>query len=201
MDDAVPQPSSILEAAQLASRASQSRPERQMPFSRIPLIIHQTAASARLDTWRPQVVPWVEQWLRHAHSPRPNESMAYFFWDNSGILDLVRSSERDLVNDFMDLFAPVERADIFRVLVCKWFGGVVRQPSPCFARHPIPRPQLTLLSCSLSLPPKSLPSVADRQNFPSTLMLTPSLCVTPPRGFNSRTLAPGPIQTPRLSTA
>ena len=34
--------------------------------------------------------------------------------------------EKDFVIDFHNVFMPVERADIFRVLACRYLGGVVR---------------------------------------------------------------------------
>ncbi|PTB65107.1 glycosyltransferase family 32 protein [Trichoderma citrinoviride] len=120
-----PPPTTILEAALLASRAALSTPGRQLAHSNIPLLIHQTGASSRVDTWKPGVVPWVEQWLQYAVSP-PNDSvpMAYFFWDNEGIAMFMDEYEKDFVIDFRNVFTPVERADIFRVLACRYLGGV-----------------------------------------------------------------------------
>lgn len=52
--------------------------------------------------------------------------MAYFFWGDEGVLNLIKKFEPDFVVDFENMFSKVEQVDIFRILVCKWFGGIVR---------------------------------------------------------------------------
>ncbi|OAQ81290.1 glycosyl transferase [Purpureocillium lilacinum] len=132
-----PEPQTIVEAARLAAEVAASQPDREADYSRIPLIVHQTSKSARVNTWKPEVLPWVEQWLRlsvpSTHNKRP---MAYFFWDDDGILDFMREFESDMLGDFNAMFTPVERADIFRVLACKWFGGVYADVDTEPLRHP-----------------------------------------------------------------
>lgn len=118
-------PQTIVEAARIASRAALSNTNRLIPYSKIPLIIHQTSRYSLMNTWNPKVLPWVEQWVQHSVSPTDGKQMAYFFWDDEGILELVRDFEKDLLDDLLEVFTPVERADIFRILACKWFGGVV----------------------------------------------------------------------------
>lgn len=89
--------------------------------------MHQTGASSKIDTWKIELIPWVEQWLEYAVSPSSsnNASMAYFFWDDEGIAMFMNKYEKAFLDDFNRIFTPVERADIFRVLTCDYFGGVV----------------------------------------------------------------------------
>lgn len=178
------EPQSIVEAARLASEAASSRPDRQADFSRIPLIVHQTSRSAHLETWKIEVLPWVEQWLTLAVSPRNKRPMAYFFWDDDGILDLVREMEHDILDDFSTMFTPVERADVFRVLACKWFGGVVGCP------HPL----VTTLS-------PILPHVADATEPASTPTLILSPSATLPRGSRLLMSLAGPTMSLERATA
>lgn len=109
----------------LASKAALSVRERQLSLSNIPLLMHQTGASSKVDTWKPEIIPWVQQWLGYAASPNNTAPMAYFFWDDEGIDLFMERYEKDFIHDFYNIFTPVERADIFRVLVCQHFGGVV----------------------------------------------------------------------------
>lgn len=72
------------------------------------------------------ILSYIETWLVDAISPPPGSSeMAYFLWDNEGVLTFMEEYEHDLVIDFIEVFSPVEKVDIFRVAVCKWFGGIV----------------------------------------------------------------------------
>ncbi|TFB06086.1 Initiation-specific alpha-1,6-mannosyltransferase [Trichoderma ghanense] len=120
-----PPPRTILDAALVASKAALSHPERQLAYSHIPLLMHQTSASSKINTWKPEVIPWVEQWLQYAVSLENNTApMAYFFWDDEGITLFMDEYERDFTSDFNSVFTPVERADIFRVLTCRYLGGV-----------------------------------------------------------------------------
>lgn len=52
--------------------------------------------------------------------------MAYFLWDDEGMLLFMQEFEPDFVDSFYSSFTPIERADIFRILVCNHFGGIVR---------------------------------------------------------------------------
>lgn len=95
--------------------------------TQIPLIAHQTSRSANPDTWSKVVRACVEKWLAAAtKSDDPSTAeMAWFMWDDEGIRTLVEKFEHDLFPAFSALPYPVEKADLFRVLVLKWFGGVV----------------------------------------------------------------------------
>ncbi|KAL7935776.1 glycosyltransferase family 32 protein [Trichoderma chlorosporum] len=134
-DDQKP-PADIIEAALLASTAALSARERQVAFSNIPLLMHQTGVSSKVSTWKPEVVPWVEEWLEYATAPANSQPMAYFFWDDEGIDMFMRKYEKEFLNDFNTIFTPVERADIFRVLTCQIFGGIYADIDTEPLRHP-----------------------------------------------------------------
>lgn len=51
--------------------------------------------------------------------------MAYLFWDDTGMRALVEEFENDFLERYDSLLTPVERSDVFRILVCKHFGGIV----------------------------------------------------------------------------
>jgi hypothetical protein len=101
--------------------------------TQIPLIAHQTSRSANPDTWSKVVRGCVEKWLAAAtKSDDPSTAeMAWFMWDDEGIRTLVEKFEHDLFPAFSALPYPVEKADLFRVLVLKWFGGVVSADHVC----------------------------------------------------------------------
>jgi hypothetical protein len=48
------------------------------------------------------------------------------FWDDEGVAQFIRYFEPGLEAEFYALPSKVEQSDVFRVLVCKWLGGVVR---------------------------------------------------------------------------
>ena len=52
--------------------------------------------------------------------------MAYFFWEDDGIMMLLEALEPDFVASFKAFPVSVERTDVFRILALKWFGGIVR---------------------------------------------------------------------------
>jgi hypothetical protein len=66
----------------------------------------------------------VEQWLTATTDP-PGAEMAWFMWDDEGIDAFMRKYESKFHSSFSALPHPVEKADAFRVLVLKWFGGIV----------------------------------------------------------------------------
>ena len=168
--DAAPQ--SIFEAARIASKAASSSQGRLLPYSKIPRIVHQTARFSRMDTWNPSILPWIEKWLQYSMSPDQDQSMAYFFWDDEGIEQLVTELNEALLDDMLSIFTPVERADIFRILVCQRFGGIVRD-------FPV------------VLPLKGELSLLKHADSRSTPTLTPNPCVIQQRGFLRRTLCNG----------
>jgi len=119
-------PRNILEAAQLAQRLA-SKGNRHIPYSKIPLIIHQTWKDTNLVTWKPDILEGVERWLTYA-TAGGDQSMAYFLWLDDGCKDLISGMQPELV-DYVDAMPlMVEKSDVFRVLVVNLIGGVVGLP-------------------------------------------------------------------------
>ncbi|KAK5453468.1 hypothetical protein LTS15_006653 [Exophiala xenobiotica] len=114
------QPENIVDAVLLASQAATANKARMMANSAIPLILHQTWKNRRVDQWTDFLRNSVEKWLTHV----VNDDMAYFFWEDEGIARFLTEFEPDFVGSFLDLPANVERTDVFRILVVKWFGGI-----------------------------------------------------------------------------
>ncbi|KIX05410.1 uncharacterized protein Z518_06282 [Rhinocladiella mackenziei CBS 650.93] len=134
LSSSVVQPETIIDAALLASQAAtNANKHRTISHSSIPLLLHQTWKNRRIDTWSDLLRDSVEKWLYHVIS----DDMAYFFWEDEGIIRMLAEFEPDFVDSFKSLPASVERPDVFRILVLKWFGGVytdvdtqpLRQPS------------------------------------------------------------------------
>ncbi|KAL4865276.1 hypothetical protein BDV12DRAFT_200315 [Aspergillus spectabilis] len=111
---------SVVSAAQLARNLSSSDPQRQLPHSSIPRIIHQTWKDTNFETWRDTFRQSAEKWL----ATLENRDIAYIFWDDSGVAQFMRYFEPDLEAEFYALPSNVERSDVFRILVCKWIGGI-----------------------------------------------------------------------------
>lgn len=116
----------IIDAASLALNASRSLPERQVPHSAIPLIIHQTWKDTNPDQWPDTFRQSAETWLSGVDSG----NMAYFLWDDTGIAQFMRHFEPEIESQFYALPSNVERSDVFRVLVSKWIGGIVSSTLP-----------------------------------------------------------------------
>jgi len=117
------QPETILQAALVASRAAKADSKhRMMSNCAIPLIVHQTWKNRRIETWSTLLRYCVEKWLERVLA----DEVAYFFWDDDGIMMALEVLEPDFVASFIALPVNVERTDVFRILVLKWFGGVVR---------------------------------------------------------------------------
>jgi hypothetical protein len=116
--------SHILEAAECALGLA-LRNEAFMDNTRIPLIAHQTSRSANPSTWSSVVLKCIERWLEAAKGVDNSVEMAWFMWDDEGLEALVQKYESKFYSSYAALPYPVEKADAFRVLVLKWFGGVV----------------------------------------------------------------------------
>ncbi|PKX90170.1 glycosyltransferase family 32 protein [Aspergillus novofumigatus IBT 16806] len=119
LDNATSKPESIVKAAKLASDKTQA-PQRQIPLSSIPMIVHQTWKNTDLQTWPQPIRQSTEKWLRAVEA----DEMAYFLWDDDGINQFIKHFEPGLETQFYALASNVERTDVFRVLVSKWIGGV-----------------------------------------------------------------------------
>ncbi|EGR47005.1 glycosyltransferase family 32 [Trichoderma reesei QM6a] len=130
-------PRTIIEAAQLASKAAASNPERRIPFSNIPLLVHQKWDTTQLNGTKESILTYVEQWLMYSITPPAGANpMAYFLWDNEGVLELMEEYENDQTTDFIEVFSPVEKVDIFRIVACKWFGGIYGDIDTKPLQHP-----------------------------------------------------------------
>jgi mannosyltransferase OCH1-like enzyme len=81
-------------------------------------------------------MPAIESWLEYA-TESGRSSMAYFMWDDIGLADLVSDVEPDLLPYFEALPRPVEKADIFRVVVCNSIGGIYGDIDTTPLRSPI----------------------------------------------------------------
>ncbi|KAJ6115280.1 hypothetical protein N7486_001058 [Penicillium sp. IBT 16267x] len=110
----------IIDAAIFALNASRSIPDRQIPYSAIPLIIHQTWKDTYPDQWPEIFRRCAERWLSGVDSG----NMAYFLWDDTGVAKFIRHFEPEIETQFYTLPNNVERSDVFRVLVSKWIGGI-----------------------------------------------------------------------------
>lgn len=136
------EPNNIVDAARLAFEAANSSTSRHIDQSSIPLILHQTWKNTRVTTWPDSVCAGVEKWLEHVVSSGP-DAMAYFLWEDEGVLQLLREFDPAFVDKFAALPANVERPDVFRILVTKWIGGIVsslfvlRYPQPLCCRLPL----------------------------------------------------------------
>lgn len=135
-------PGTILEAARLAERKAQEN-NHTMPFSKIPLIIHQTWKDTRLDTWAPDIAGGVEQWLTYAMAD--GGSMAYFLWLDNGCAELIHDSTPDLEVGLKALPLPVMRSDVFRVVVVNSVGGIYGD----IDTHPLKDPRKWLNNSSV----------------------------------------------------
>lgn len=113
-------PKTIVEAAQLAFHAANSSTGRVIAHSSIPLIIHETWKNTRIDTWSDEIRRSAEKWLEYA----VNEGMAYFLWDDDGIKQLLNFYDPGFMDKYSALTLNAEKADVFRVLVSKWIGGI-----------------------------------------------------------------------------
>jgi mannosyltransferase OCH1-like enzyme len=114
------QPDNIVDAALLASHAVANSPSRHIDHSTIPLLLHQTWKNRRINSWAPFLCASVEKWLSYVIA----DDVAYFFWEDDGISSMLEEFEPGFVGHFESLPSNVERADVFRVLVLKWFGGI-----------------------------------------------------------------------------
>ncbi|KFY80856.1 hypothetical protein V499_00311 [Pseudogymnoascus sp. VKM F-103] len=120
--DSDPPTTTILDAARLASKRA-TELEHTIPHSKIPLIVHQTWMNTKIDEWAPDLVLGVERWLEYAKA-EGSGSMAYFLWLDDGCDQLFADATPDLVDTLNALPLPVERSDVFRVVVANSIGGI-----------------------------------------------------------------------------
>ncbi|KAK5123237.1 hypothetical protein LTR85_003436 [Meristemomyces frigidus] len=129
--------SSILDAAECAFRFAVHE-HAFLNDSHIPLITHQTWRNLEPETWNDVVRGCVEDWLRAAtgDDSAQGPAMAYFLWDDDGIAQLMEQYEPKLTDAFNRLPYPVEKSDVFRVTVLKWFGGLYADVDARPLQHP-----------------------------------------------------------------
>jgi hypothetical protein len=123
----------IVDAAECALRLALVN-DAFIDNTQIPLITHhislvanQTSRSNDPETWSTTIRSCLQKWLAAASkSDDPSTAeMAWFMWDDDGIRALLQKYEHDLSTVFSALPYPVEKADLSRLLVLKWFGGIV----------------------------------------------------------------------------
>jgi mannosyltransferase OCH1-like enzyme len=85
------------------------------------LIVHQTWKNAHIDTWPDQICDSVEKWLEFV----VDVPMAYFLWDDEGVIQFLEEYEPRFIPQFSSLAANVERSDVFRIMVSNYIGGIV----------------------------------------------------------------------------
>jgi mannosyltransferase OCH1-like enzyme len=95
--------------------------------TKIPLIIHQTWKGLDSRTWSDLVRQSVNRWLEVAVGGTGLEAppTAYIMWDDTGVEEFMKVYENSSWSAIEMMPYKVERADVFRVAVLKWFGGVV----------------------------------------------------------------------------
>ncbi len=119
-----PAPTTILQAAELAQQKAQEQ-NHTIPFSTIPLLVHQTWKDTHLYLWPLDIALGVEKWLSYAQTNGPGYgSMAYFLWLDDGCDSLFSSRRPQLQEDIKALPLPVMRSDVFRVVVVNEIGGI-----------------------------------------------------------------------------
>jgi mannosyltransferase OCH1-like enzyme len=121
------QPRNIVDAAVIASRAALSDNTRTMTHSSIPLVLHQTWKNTNIDTWSDNIRGVTEKWLEYVVS----NNMAYVLWDDVGINQVLEDHEWSNneiwpSGDETSVLTFIERTDVFRILLCSLFGGIVR---------------------------------------------------------------------------
>ncbi|KAK9350237.1 hypothetical protein V1523DRAFT_464840 [Lipomyces doorenjongii] len=140
-------PETTLEAALLAFYLARSQ-SRYIANSSIPLILHQSWYSMTELSWSPLLKDSIESWLSVCAGEPPVAvgasqckgdcaQMAYIIWDDDGMDSLIKVYESAIWESYSSLPIIVERADVFRVAVLRWFGGVYSDVDTTPLRHPI----------------------------------------------------------------
>ena len=141
-------PSTILEAARLASHLTTLDKSRQISNTNIPLIIHQTYKTTNVQKWSDNVIECVSGWVtaaigRHGHHHQSPGSLqsegaaAYFMWNDKGMEEAMKSIWPDFYPFYQSLPVPVLKADTFRVFTIHSFGGVYADADTKPLRHPV----------------------------------------------------------------
>lgn len=124
--DEYPEPTNLLEAAQLASLIAKKDSE-YLDETAIPSIVHQTWKSTDTADFPDKSLDGIEKWLEYA--VMGEKKMAYFMWDDKGVRSLLRTVDQGNLPRSIHvadiLPRQVEVADLFRATVCNTIGGVV----------------------------------------------------------------------------
>jgi mannosyltransferase OCH1-like enzyme len=115
-------PTTMIEAARLVSQLTNTNgTSRFISNTEIPLIVHQTWKDTKTETWPDLLRDSVQEWLVDVMET----PMAYFLWDDDGIMQFLEEYEPDFIEHFSALARMVEKSDIFRIMVVKYIGGIV----------------------------------------------------------------------------
>lgn len=89
------------------------------------------------NTWPQPVKDGVDGWLDMAvHSP-PSSELAWFLWNDESMDAFLIKYEPELYEDyFHQLPYMVEKADLFRIVVLKWLGGIYADMDTNPLKHP-----------------------------------------------------------------
>jgi mannosyltransferase OCH1-like enzyme len=90
------------------------------------MVVHQTWKDTHIDTWSPLLLSSVEKWLAVVL----DAGMAYFLWDDDGIGQFIGQLETDWAQLFFALPVRVQQSDVFRIMICQKFGGIVSPSTP-----------------------------------------------------------------------
>ncbi|PCH05177.1 Hypothetical protein PENO1_023970 [Penicillium occitanis (nom. inval.)] len=121
LSPSTPKPTTMIEAARLVSQLTNlSNSTHLIENTEIPLVAHQTWKNTHVDTWPDLIRDSVERWMETViETP-----MAYFLWNDDGIMEFLEEYEPEFIEHFSALPRMVEKSDIFRIMVCKYIGGV-----------------------------------------------------------------------------
>ncbi|KAF9886714.1 hypothetical protein FE257_011228 [Aspergillus nanangensis] len=125
-------PSTIVEAADIASNYTTTTGDHNIAYSSIPLIMHQQWSDTNIIQWPDGACSGAEKWLANAVA----EDMAYFLWTDDGSIQFLEQYEPDFLGAFNALTRVVERTDVFRILVVKWIGGIYADIDTSVLRSP-----------------------------------------------------------------
>ncbi|WXC64529.1 hypothetical protein SNK03_010339 [Fusarium graminearum] len=98
--------------------------------------IYSSNGTGGANSWNPKILPWVELWLEASINLEHGPAMAYLFWDDVGMRSLIQEFENDFLDTYDSILTPVERSDVFRILVCKHFGGIYGDLDTELIQHP-----------------------------------------------------------------
>jgi hypothetical protein len=113
------------------------RKDRFLSNTGIPLVVHQTWNGLGSHTWSALVRKSVNRWLEAAVGGDSPETppAAYIMWDDKSGEEFMKIYENSSWSAIDMMPYKVERTDVFRVAVLKWFNGVVSVDEVGFVVH------------------------------------------------------------------